>query len=230
MLLYALAEQDGLQRLRFTTSHPMEMNEDLARAFADIPVLMPFLHLPVQSGSDRILALMHRGHTRQMYLQSIQTLRQYCPAIALSSDFIVGYPGETDADFEATLTLVREVAYDSAYCFKYSPRPGTPASDAHDDVPESIKNERLQRLLTLMHEQSIAALQKHIGSTLSILVEKKGKKDGDLQGRTPDFKIVHFAGSPCLIGQIVEVRIVDGYGQSLRGSLIMGNDFVERDD
>jgi len=154
MLLYAVAELDGLKRLRFTTSHPMEMTDELCVAFGEIPQLMPYLHLPVQSGSDAMLKVMHRGHDRDTYCRRIDHLRQHCPDIALSSDFIVGYPGETDADFKQTLDLVRRVGYDSAYCFKYSPRPGTPAGKSDDDVPLAVKDERLQALLSMLRQQT----------------------------------------------------------------------------
>jgi tRNA-2-methylthio-N6-dimethylallyladenosine synthase len=219
MLLYAVAELEGLKRLRFITSHPMEMTSELAVAFGELPQLMPFLHLPVQSGSDRILKEMHRGHTRDDYLRMIDELREHCPDLALSSDFIVGYPGETDEDFAATIDLVERVGYDSSYCFKYSPRPGTPASKIEDDIPESVKDARLQTLLELIREQSRAATERQVGKTLDVLVEKEGKKAGDMQGRTPDFKIVHFRGQPRQIGQVMPVKIIEAYGQSLRGEL-----------
>ena len=221
MLLYAVAELEGLQRLRFTTSHPIEMNDDLALAFAEVPALMPFIHLPVQSGSDRVLKAMHRGHDRAQYLRIIESLRRHCPDIAISSDFIVGYPGETDEDFEQTLSLAREVGYDSAFCFKYSPRPGTPAAERADDVPEAIKDERLQRLLHLMKELSHQACERQVGRELPVLFEKTGRREGDLQGRTPDFKIVHCAANARLIGHIVPVRISKSYGQSLRGEVVV---------
>lgn len=220
MLLYAVARLPGLKRLRFTTSHPMEMTHDLAAAFGEIPSLMPYLHLPVQSGSDSMLKAMHRGHTREDYFRIIEDLRANCPDIALSSDFIVGYPGETDADFEDTLDLVRRVGFDTAFCFKYSPRPGTPAAKAPDNVPEAVKDERLQRLLALMREQAKAALERQVGKITDVLVEKRGRQPGDLEGRTPDFKIVHLHGAEDLIGSIVPVRITQAYGQSLRGQLI----------
>ncbi len=224
MLLYAVAELDGLKRLRFTTSHPMEMSEELCIAFGEIPQLMPYLHLPVQSGSDTLLKAMHRGHDRQHYYDIIDRLRQHCPDIALSSDFIVGYPGESDADFEATMSLVRRVRYDSAFCFKYSPRPGTPASKSEDSVPESTKDARLQQLLALMREQTADAMQSQVGKRINILVEKTSRSSGDMQGRTPDFKIVHFKGQPRLIGQIMPVTITEAYGQSLRGELLLGSE------
>ena len=224
MLLYAVAELEGLKRLRFTTSHPMEMTDELCVAFGEIPQLMPYLHLPVQSGSDVLLKAMHRGHDRDAYYRRIDLLRQHCPEIALSSDFIVGYPGESDADFEATLELVRHVRYDSAFCFKYSPRPGTPAAKSEDSVPEAVKDERLQRLLSLMRQQTGEAMARQVGRRLDVLVEKESRTAGDMQGRTPDFKIVHFKGRPRQIGQIMPVRITEAYGQSLRGELILGGD------
>ncbi|MDX8401172.1 MAG: tRNA (N6-isopentenyl adenosine(37)-C2)-methylthiotransferase MiaB [Mariprofundaceae bacterium] len=224
MLLHAVSALPGLKRLRFTTSHPMEMNDDLCAAFGEIPNLMPYLHLPVQSGSDRILKAMHRGHDRAQYLRIIERLREARPDIALSSDFIVGYPGETDADFEATLDLVREVGFDSAFCFKYSPRPGTPAARSADDVPEAVKDARLQALLALMREQTKASMARQVGRTLDVLVEKQGRKPGDMEGRTPDFRIVHFRGNPRQVGAILPVRITEAYGQSLRGELILADD------
>ncbi|MDX8392903.1 MAG: tRNA (N6-isopentenyl adenosine(37)-C2)-methylthiotransferase MiaB [Mariprofundaceae bacterium] len=221
MLLYAVAELNGLQRLRFTTSHPMEMNEGLIEAFGEIPQLMPFLHLPVQSGSDRILKAMHRGHDRQHYFHLIEQLRRARPDLSLSSDFIVGFPGETDEDFADTLDLVQKVNFDSAFCFNYSPRPGTPAAKSEDNVPMAVKKERLQTLLTLMRASTRAAHQTHIGRVETILVERESRSDGDMQGRTPDFKIAHFKGKKRLVGQLLPVRISEAYGQSLRGELVL---------
>ncbi len=220
MLLHAVTELDRLLRLRFTTSHPMEMSDGLIDAFAELPSLMPYLHLPVQSGSDRVLKAMHRGHTREQYLNTIQRLREACPDMALSSDFIVGFPGETDADFEDTLSLVRQVGFDSAYCFNYSPRPGTPASRVEDDVSDTVKNARLQQLLALMRESSYTRYRLQVGKVVHILVEKASRTAGDMQGRTPDFKIVHFKGHARQKGQILPVKITRAYGQSLRGEQI----------
>jgi len=224
MLLYAVAELAGLKRLRFSTSHPMEMTSELCLAFAEIPQLMPYLHLPVQSGSDDLLKVMHRGHNRETYFRIIDELREHCPDIALSSDFIVGYPGETEADFEATLDLVRRVNYGSAFCFKYSPRPGTPASKVEDSVPEEVKDVRLQRLLALTREQTRHAMESQIGKVVEVLVEKESRDAGDMAGRTADFKIVHFKGQKRQIGHIMPVRITEAYGQSLRGELILASD------
>ncbi|MDX8406745.1 MAG: radical SAM protein, partial [Mariprofundaceae bacterium] len=221
MLLYAVAKLDGLKRLRFITSHPMEMTPELAVAFGEIPQLMPFLHLPVQSGSDAMLKAMHRGHTRDDYFAIIDELRRHCPDIALSSDFIVGYPGESDADFEDTLDLVRRVHFDSTFCFKYSPRPGTPAAKSADDVPEEVKDARLQTLLELVREQARASLAAKVGRTLDVLVEKVGRNEGDMEGHTADFKIVHFKGQARQIGQVMPMRISEAFGQSLRGELIV---------
>ena len=223
-LLYAVAELEELKRLRFTTSHPVEMTSELAAAFGELPVLMPYLHLPVQSGSDAMLKAMHRGHNRDTYFRIIDELRRHCPEIALSSDFIVGYPGETDADFEQTLELVRRVGFDTAFCFKYSPRPGTPAAKAEDNVPEEVKDARLQELLALMRQQTRAAIERQLGRQLDVLVEKQGRNAGDMEGRTPDFKIVHFRGQPRQVGQIMPMRIIAAYGQSLRGELILAGE------
>ncbi len=220
-LLHLVGSLEGMQRLRFSTSHPMEMTTELCEAFAEIPALMPYLHLPVQSGSNAILKAMHRGHTREDYIRIIEELRLHCPDIALSSDFIVGFPGETEEDFEQTMDLVRHVHFDSAFSFKYSPRPGTPAAKAEDDVPEAIKSERLLRLQALLKEQSRLGMARQVGKTTEVLVEGKGKREGDLTGRTPDFRIVHFQGNPRLIGHILPVNITQAYDLSLRGELVI---------
>ena len=217
MLLFAVARLDGLKRLRFFTSHPMEVNEGLIEAFGELEVLMPFLHLPVQSGSDRILKAMHRGHDRGHYIKLIEAIREARPDIALSSDFIVGFPGETDADFEDTLDLVRRVRFDTAFCFNYSPRPGTPAAKVADNVPQAVKDARLQRLLALLRQQTREMHHAHIGRIEDVLVERPSKTPGDMQGRTPDFKIVHFRGGTELVGKMLPLRITEAYGQSLRG-------------
>ncbi|HCS13901.1 MAG TPA: tRNA (N6-isopentenyl adenosine(37)-C2)-methylthiotransferase MiaB [Zetaproteobacteria bacterium] len=217
MLLYAVANLPGLKRLRFFTSHPMEVNDGLIEAFAELPVLMPFLHLPVQSGSNRILKAMHRGHDREHYFRLIERLREARQDLALSSDFIVGFPHETDEDFADTMHLVERVRFDSAFSFTYSPRPGTPASKVADNVPQAVKDERLQQLLALLRQQTRELHHAHIGRTEDVLVERASKSEGDMQGRTPDFKIVHFPGTPGQVGQIIPMRITAAYGQSLRG-------------
>ncbi len=220
-LLHLVGNLEGMQRLRFATSHPMEMTTELCEAFAEIPTLMPYLHLPVQSGSDTVLKAMHRGHTRDDYFRVIDELRTHCPDIAMSSDFIVGFPGETEEDFEQTLDLVRKVHFDSAFSFKYSARPGTPASKSEDDVPEAVKAERLARLQALLKEQSKIGMARQVGKTTEVLIEGKGKRQGDLTGRTPDFRIVHVQGNPRLIGQIMPVKITRAYDLSLRGELVI---------
>jgi len=218
-LLFAVAELPGLRRLRFTTSHPLEVDDGLIEAFAELPQLMPYLHLPLQSGSDAVLKAMHRGHTADDYLRIIERLRAARPDLALSSDFIVGFPGEGDEDFAATLRMVRAVGFDSAYCFAYSPRPGTPAAELADSVPEEVKRERLAELLALMKEQTRSALARQVGRGLPVLFDGTGKRDGDLVGRTPDFKIVHARGGRRLIGHEIPVTITHAYGQSLRGEI-----------
>lgn len=220
-LLYAVGELDGLNRLRFSTSHPMEMTTDLAVAFAEIPALMPSIHLPVQSGSNAVLKAMHRGHDRNAYFKAIDELRLHTPHISLSSDFIVGFPGETDEDFAQTLNLIERVGYDFAFCFKYSPRPGTPAAKAEDNVPESIKDQRLQTLLDMLRQQSRERMEQQVGKTVQVLVERAGKNEGDLQGRSEDFRIVHFAGTPRLIGQTLPVNITQAFAMSLRGNIVV---------
>jgi len=202
----------------------MEMTDELCVAFGEIPQLMSYLHLPVQSGSDALLKAMHRGYDRDTYYRRVDLLRQHCPNIALSSDFIVGYSGENDADFEATMALVRRVRYDSAFCFKYSPRPGTPAAKSEDNVPEAVKDERLQALLALMRQQTAEAMIRQVGRTMDVLVEKESRTEDDMQGCTPDFKIVPFRGNPRQIGQIIPMRITEAYGQPLRGELILTGD------
>ncbi len=219
-LLHAVSSLDGLRRLRFTTSHPLEMHDDLIAAFADIPQLMPFLHLPVQSGSDRILKAMHRGHDRREYLDIVASLRKVRPDLALSTDIIVGFPGESEEDFEATLALVQEVGFDSAFCFKYSPRIGTPAAKMKDTLPDDVKNERLQHLLELTRAIAKQRLKAQVGRVVDILVDGRGKRKGDMQGRTPDYKIVHFRGDEGMLGRILPLRITHAYDQSLRGGLL----------
>ncbi len=218
-LIQALAALPGLLRLRYTTSHPRDMDAALVAAHRDVPALMPFLHLPVQSGSDRILAAMNRQHTAAAYLQMVAELRAARPDIALSSDFIVGYPGETDADFEATLELVRRVRFAQAFSFKYSPRPGTPAAGAPGQVPENVNNERLQILLALLRAQQEEFNLATVGLTLPVLFTGPGRRPGQLSGRTPYLQPVHVPGPLSLVGSEAEVRIVRGNPSSLQGVL-----------
>lgn len=218
-LIRALAEIDGLERIRYTTSHPRDMDDDLISAHGEVPQLMPFLHLPVQSGSDRILEAMNRKHDVAMYLKLIDRLRAVRGDLALSSDFIVGHPGETDADFAKTLNLVSRVGFAQAYSFKYSPRPGTPAA-AHEQLPESVRSERLQSLQQLLGAQQRAFNVASIGQTQEVLVERAGQRPGQLLGRGPYMQSVHFEGSDRLFGSITKVRITEGLGNSLAGSVI----------
>ena len=218
-LLYALAEVDGLKRIRYTTSHPRDMNNDLYRAHAEIPQLMPYLHLPVQAGSDRILDAMNRHHTRDDYMRIIDRLREARPDMALSGDFIVGFPGETDRDFMDTLSLIREVNYASAYSFKYSPRPGTPASLSEDQVPEDAKAERLQTLQQLISAQQFAFNQAKVGDVMDILIERPANRADQMAGRSPWMQAVHFPSDVGAIGDIVSLKITEAHQNSLSASL-----------
>jgi tRNA-2-methylthio-N6-dimethylallyladenosine synthase len=206
-LIRALAEVPGIARLRYTTSHPRDMGEDLIHAHRSESKLMPYLHLPVQSGSDRVLAAMNRKHGRDDYLRLVERLRAARPDIALSGDFIVGYPGETDADFADTLRLVESVGYAQAYSFKYSVRPGTPAATAPGQVPEPVKSERLYRLQELLAAQQSAFNRDCLGRSMEVLVEKPGRRPGQLAGRSPYLQTVHFDGARSLIGRIVSITI-----------------------
>lgn len=216
-LLYRLAEIEGLKRLRYTTSHPRDMSDDLIEAHRDLPQLMPYLHLPVQAGSDRILDAMNRQHTAKDYLKLAERIRSVRADLALSSDFIVGFPGETDKDFEATLSLVREVGYAQAFSFKYSPRPGTPASTAMKQIPEDVKDARLQELQALLVKQQAQFNASCAGRTMEVLFEKPGRKAGQAVGRSPFLQPVHVENAAHLIGQIREVRIEEVLPNSLRG-------------
>jgi tRNA-2-methylthio-N6-dimethylallyladenosine synthase len=218
-LLFALAELPKLQRIRYTTSHPRDVDDDLLAAHRDLRVLMPFLHLPVQSGSDKILRAMNRKHTREDYLSIIERLRQARPDIAFSSDFIVGFPGETEADFEDTLALVKAVGYAQAYSFAYSPRPGTPAALEPLQVPEDIKRERLHRLQALISEGQKAFNETSIGQTLPVLLESRGKKAGQLMGRSPQMQSVLVDAPKTLMNTLQTVRITGGHANSLMGVL-----------
>ncbi len=209
----------GIERIRFTTSHPRDMDEDLIQAFADTPKLMPYFHLPVQAGSDKILKSMNRQHTAEEYVAIIDRLRAARPDIAISGDMIVGFPGETDADFEATLDLVRRVNYASCFSFKYSKRPGTPGAAMFNQVDEGVKSARLAVLQELLSDQQAAFNESMIGRTLPVLFEKPGRMDGQLHGRSPYLQSVHVDGPVELIGQVGEVRIEAASRNSLSGSL-----------
>jgi tRNA-2-methylthio-N6-dimethylallyladenosine synthase len=215
-----LGEIEGLARLRYTTSHPADMTDELIAAHRDNPRLMPYLHLPVQSGSDAILRAMNRRHSRATYLELVARIRAARPDIALSGDFIVGFPGETDADFEQTLSIVREVGYASAFTFKYSPRPGTPAADAADQVPEALKTERLYRLQELVTAQMRGFAQACVGQTLDVLFDKPGRLPGQLGGRSPYLQAVHVEAPETLIGTVQRVEIVAAGNNSLAGKIV----------
>ncbi|MHA3904712.1 tRNA (N6-isopentenyl adenosine(37)-C2)-methylthiotransferase MiaB [Castellaniella sp. WN] len=221
MLLDYVHDIPGIERIRYTTSHPKEMTARLIEAHGRLPKLVPFLHLPVQAGSDRVLAAMKRGYTALEYKSIIRRLRAARPDMTLSSDFIVGFPGETEADFQKTLDLVRHVGFDQSFSFVYSRRPGTPAADLPDDTPETEKLDRLHRLQALINEQAAAISRAMVGGVQRLLVEGPSKKDPrDMKGRTENNRIVNFAGQPRLIGRMVDVRITEALSNTLRGEIV----------
>jgi tRNA-2-methylthio-N6-dimethylallyladenosine synthase len=219
-LMLHLCAIEGLARIRFTTSHPRDMSDDLYAVFNASPKIMPYLHLPVQSGSARILKAMNRAHTVESYLASIAKMRSVRADVAISGDFIVGFPGETEDDFEATLDIVRATNYAQAYTFKYSTRPGTPAAEMEDQVPEPIKEERLARLQALLGQQQLAFNQACVGRTMEILLDRKGKLDDQLIGRSPYLQSVHIVSRSVGIGDLATLRIVEAGPQSLKGEMI----------
>jgi tRNA-2-methylthio-N6-dimethylallyladenosine synthase len=219
-LIYFAAELPGIERIRFTTSHPVEFRDSLIEAFRDVPKLANYLHLPVQSGSDRVLASMKRGHTVLEYKQKLRRLREVRPDISLSSDFIVGYPGETERDFQATLDLIADVGFDQAFSFIYSRRPGTPAASLPDEVTHEEKHERLERLQALVERQSARFSSTMVGSRQRVLVERPAKKDArQLAGRTSNNRWVNFDGPAGLIDRYADVVITEALANSLRGRL-----------
>jgi len=220
-LIRALDKIPELRRIRYMTSHPNDMTEGLITAHGDVEKLMPFLHLPVQSGSDRILKAMNRSHSRDSYMRILDRVRAVRPDIAFSGDFIVGFPGETDADFEDTLSLVREVGHAQAYSFKYSPRPGTPAADMADQIPMEIMDERLQRLQAHIVADQTAFNDRTVGRTTDVLLERPGKFDGQLIGKSPWLQSVHVLAPNLSIGDIVTVQITDSGPLSLKGEPTM---------
>jgi tRNA-2-methylthio-N6-dimethylallyladenosine synthase len=219
-LIAALAELPGLARIRYTTSHPADMSEGLIAAHRDIAKLMPFLHLPVQSGSDRILAAMNRSHSADGYLRLLDKVRAARPDIALSGDFIVGFPGETEADFAATMRLVREVGYAQAFSFKYSPRPGTPAAAMPEQVAPAAMDARLQELQAALRDSSLAFNRASLGRRCSVLIERSGRKPGQWLGKSPWLQSVHFAGPGAAVGDLVEVDLVEAGPNSVAGRLL----------
>ena len=219
-LIRRLAEMPGLERIRYTTSHPINMADDLIRAHGEVGKLMPYLHLPVQSGSDRILKAMNRHHSAADYLGVLDKVRAARPDIAVSGDFIVGFPGETEEDFEATLSIVREVGYAAAFSFKYSARPGTPAATMDGQVPEPLKDERLQRLQSLLAEQSRAFNASKVGQTTRILIDRVGRRPGQMIGKSPWLQSV-FVDTDAKIGDMVDVRLTAALPNSLAGELLI---------
>ena len=225
-LIRELAELDGLERIRYTTSHPKDMDDDLISAHGEVPKLMPYLHLPIQSGSNTILKNMNRKHNITFYRSIIDKLRKVREDIAFSSDFIVGYPGETDVDFAETLRLVSDIEFAQAYSFKYSSRPGTPASGKME-VDEQIKSDRLESLQQLLNAQQLAFNLKKVGTVQSVLVEKHGRKQGQLVGKTPYMQAAHFCGNEQLIGSIQKVRILDGFSKGISGDMVDNDKFYD---
>ena len=220
LLISYVAAIEGIDRIRYTTSHPLEMSDSLIEVYREVPELVGHLHLPVQSGSDRILALMKRKHTALEYKAIIRRLREARPDISISSDFIVGFPGETEADFEATLALIEEIGFDHSFSFIYSARPGTPAAELPDDVPLEVKKARLARLQALIGEQAAAISRAMVGTEQRILVEGPSRKDPrQMAGRTENNRVVNFDGTPELAGRFVTVRITEALPNSLRGEL-----------
>ena len=214
-LLARVAQVDRIERVRYTTSHPRDVDDDLIAAHRDLPQLMPYLHLPVQSGSDRVLAAMNRRHTRREYVRTLERMRRARPDIAFSSDFIVGFPGETEADFRQTLSLVDEIGYAGAFSFKYSPRPGTPAASMADQVPEPVKNERLARLQGAIDRKQAAFNARFLGAEIDVLLEKPGRRTGQLVGRSPYLQPVHVMLPESRIGDIVRVSVTEIGANSL---------------
>ena len=219
-LIKHLAKIEGLERIKYSTPHPRDMHDDLFDVHKNEPKLMPFLNLPVQSGSNNILSAMNRKHDRDLYFRIIDRLREGSPDMQFSSDFIIGFPGETDKDFEDTLDLARKVGFTQGYSFVYSPRPGTPGADMDNQIPEHVKQERLQVFQNLINEQQYKYNLDSVGKTMPILIDKEGKKQGQIVGKTPYSQSVHVEAPKELIGSIIDVKIVSGGPNSLKGELI----------
>ena len=222
LLVRAIAQIQGIGRIRYTTSHPVEFTDALIEAHRDVPQLASFLHLPVQSGSDRILAAMKRGHTALEYKAKIRRLREACPGITISSDFIVGFPGESDRDFEATMKLIDDIGFDQSFSFAYSRRPGTPAANLHDEVPADVASARLQRLQAAINDNARRYAEAMVGTVQRVLVEGPSAKDPDeLTGKTENMRNVNFPGGKRLVGRFVDVRITEARTNSLRGEVVI---------
>lgn len=219
-LMARLSEIEGLHRIRYMTSHPRDMSEDLLLAHRDLPKVMPYLHLPIQAGSDAVLKKMNRGHKAADYLAVLDKLRSYRPDMAFSGDFIVGFPGETEEDFQDTLRVAESVGYASAYSFKYSPRPGTPAADKADQVPEDVKEKRLAVLQTLLNRSAEAFNRACVGKEMDVILDREGREEGQRLGRSPYLQSVHVSNADHVAGQLVRVRITAATGSSLKGELV----------
>lgn len=229
LLIHYVAAIDGIDRIRFTTSHPVEFSDSLIEAFANVPELVNHLHLPVQSGADRILALMKRGHTALEYKSKIRRLREARPGISLSSDFIIGFPGETQEDFEQTMKLIETLGFDHSFSFIYSARPGTPAASLPDDVPLETKKARLKKLQSRIVEMASVISQSMLGSTQTVLVERPSRQDSSVMaGRTENNRVVNFAADASLIGEFVDVLITEALPNSLRGTLVSHPDQLQK--
>jgi tRNA-2-methylthio-N6-dimethylallyladenosine synthase len=221
LLIRYVAAIEGIERIRYTTSHPVEFSDSLIEAYADVPELVDHLHLPVQSGSDRILMQMKRGHSAFEYKQKIKKLREIRPNISMSSDFIIGFPGETDADFEHTMSLIEEIGFDHSFSFIYSRRPGTPAAELPDDVPHDVKQARLARLQHVINNSTQQISREMVGTVQRILVDRPSRKDAsEMSGRTENNRVVNFKGPASLIGEFVDVQITEAFTNSLRGKLV----------
>jgi len=220
LLISIVAQIDGIERIRFTTSHPVEFSDRLIEAYRDVPELVSHLHLPVQSGSDKILGLMKRGHTAIEYKSKLRKLKEIRPNISFSSDFIIGFPGESEDDFNQTMRLINDIGFDKSFSFIYSKRPGTLAASFADNVSEEVKKQRLAIVQNTLNDSTDAISKSMIGSVQKVLVEGKSKKGSTLSARTENMRTTHFAGDEALIGQIVSVKITDGVGNSLQGELL----------
>jgi tRNA-2-methylthio-N6-dimethylallyladenosine synthase len=221
LLITYVAAIEGIERIRYTTSHPIELSDNLIQVYTQIPKLVSHLHLPVQSGSDRILSRMKRGHTASEYQHKVQQLRTARPQLSLSSDFIVGFPGETEADFQATMQFIEEIGFDQSFSFIYSPRPGTPAASLVDEVPISVKKQRLAQLQQRIKAMALAISESMVGTIQRILIEQPSRKNPqELAGRTENNRVVNLSGDPSLIGQLVNVKITQAMPNSLRGELV----------
>ena len=225
LLIHYVAAVEGIDRIRYTTSHPVELSDSLIQVYAEVPELVSHLHLPVQTGADRILVQMKRGHTALEYKVKVRALREVRPDLSLSSDFIIGFPGETEADFQATMKLIEDVGFDHSFSFVYSARPGTPAADLPDDVPLTVKKQRLAVLQARISEMAAAISAGMVGSVQRILVERPSRKDAnEMSGRTENNRVVNFAGPSRLIGEFVDVRITEAMPNSLRGEVVLLDD------